>query len=80
MTFKQYISSTASLHKHPDNNAFEEAPKADFIADAANDSRFPDIITDWDHLEGYLVCRWACPGAIEAARLVWVDYQKSLLH
>ena len=80
MSFKQYISTTASLHGRPLHGAFTDTPEADFTADAANDSCFPDLIRDWDHLEGYLVCRGACWQAIEAARSVWSDYQQSLLH
>ena len=74
MTFKEYICSIASSHKPVENGAFIETPKDDFIADASNDSRLPDI-TDWDHLEGYLICRRACQGALEAARIVWEDYE-----
>ena len=59
---------------------WQQSALHDFIADAVNDSRLPDIIRDWDHLESYLVCRRASWQAVEAGRTVWDRYQSTLPH
>jgi hypothetical protein len=69
MTFAEFIQSARVT----------ETPRGDFIADAKtliNACVFP-AIDSWGDLYGFMMRRRACPEAIEQARKVWRQYQKS---
>jgi len=51
-------------------------PAGDFVEDARFDRTFPDPGT-WEELDHYLFTRFACSGAIKAAKQVWREYKAS---
>ena len=56
------------------------SPRGDFIADTKtliNCGKLPAIKT-WGELYHFMSSRHACPEAIEQARKVWRQYQKSI--
>jgi hypothetical protein len=69
-TFAEYISSCRVT----------DTPRGDFIADTQtliNAGKFPDV-KRWRDLYGFMSCRSVrCSEAIELARKVWRQYQKS---
>jgi hypothetical protein len=50
-------------------------PVGDLARDAADDSRFPRRVASLNRLTAYLASRGACPGALEAARRAWKEFQ-----
>jgi len=67
MTFREYIAKRQA----------RENPQGDFVRDARDDARMPDV-TSWSQLHAYLRSIRACPEAVDAGRLVWRSYQQAL--
>jgi hypothetical protein len=68
MTFKDYINK----------RRITDTPAGDFVKDARRDRSFPDQVSSWDELRGYLYYR--CHGdkdVLDAAREVWQGYRRA---
>lgn len=73
MTFKEYL---ASLNPGDAAEGFIE----DFIRDAQDDRKLPDVTT-LGELTAYMTYkRRACSEAIDAAEEIWKDYEAATRH
>lgn len=52
-----------------------ENPEGDLVGDMRRDRKLPDHFESADRLSIYLLCRGACPEALEAVPGVWRRYE-----
>lgn len=53
----------------------DDKPARDFLLDWNTDWRNPKNITSWQQLEAFLWSVGACHQAVDAAKIVWRNYQ-----